>query len=222
MGEYRQNPDLAISYIADSIPAKRTGTVGINLQVMRLGDIGFACFSGELYSPTGRYMKEHAVLTNTLVVNHCWQRPEQINGYCADDWTLRNGGFGLRQASFAPGHLNTTLTRMMNTCFEKQGLPTYQKGDIIYFGAYPQRAGEPNGRPRLAWRVLDVGKDGTLTLITDKIIDIVPLTSTMLKAMNGAIAIFAHGLTVKAEVMLREIRKASTTWHSMRWRRNKS
>ena len=174
VGEYRQNPDLAISYIADSIPAKRTGTVGINLQVMRLGDIGFACFSGELYSPTGRYMKEHAVLSNTLVVNHCWQRPEQINGYCADDWTLRNGGFGLRQASFAPGHLNTTLTRMMNSCFEKQGLPTYQKGDIIYFGAYPQRAGEPNGRPRLAWRVLDVGKDGTLTLITDKIIDIVP------------------------------------------------
>lgn len=81
------------------IPAKKTGTVGINLQVMRLGDIGFACFSGELYSPTGKYMKEHAVLPNTLVVNHCWQRPEQINGYCADDWTLRNGGFGLRQAS---------------------------------------------------------------------------------------------------------------------------
>lgn len=173
INSFQDNPGLAVDYVADTIPGKEKGTVGINLQVLRLGNIAFACFSGELFCSTGKYMKAHSILPNTLVVNHCWQRPGQINGYCADDWTLRNGGFGQRQATFAPGYLDKTLTRMMNQCLERQGKLTYQKGDLVFFGSYPQEAGQPNGSPRLAWRVIATD-DSTVTLITDKIVDVLP------------------------------------------------
>ena len=111
---YVENPELIVGYGDTTIPAKDEGDFYVSLQNLRIGDIDLACFSGELFTSTGEYLKDNALLKDTLVVNHAWQRDEQNNGYCADDWTIENGGFGQRQAKYKPGYLNDALAGLLS------------------------------------------------------------------------------------------------------------
>ena len=71
------------------------------------------------------YLKDNALLDDTIVVNHAWQRDSQHNGYHADDWTIENGGFGQRQAKYEAGFLDAELTSMMNAFYEETGAWMY-------------------------------------------------------------------------------------------------
>lgn len=106
---------LSTGYESTSIPGKEGDDVYLSLQYIRIGTVNLACFSGELFSTTGRFLKENAVRPNTLIVNHAWQREEQDNGYHADDWTLLHGGFGQRQARYLPGYLDNALLALLHT-----------------------------------------------------------------------------------------------------------
>jgi len=105
---------LTTGFESTSIPGKDGGEVYLSLQYIRIGEVNLACFSGEMFSTTGEFLKENAARPNTLIVNHAWQRTEQDNGYHADDWTLLNGGFGQRQAKYLPGYLDKALLGLLH------------------------------------------------------------------------------------------------------------
>ena len=130
---YTSEISLECEYMETSIPAKEEGDYGVSLQMVRIGDVGLACFPGELFTSTGKYMKENALLDDTIVVNHAWQRDTQHNGYHADDWTIENGGFGQRQAKYQAGYLNDALTDMMNEFYEETGAWMYQEDGTAYY-----------------------------------------------------------------------------------------
>ncbi|MDY3765986.1 MAG: DUF6273 domain-containing protein [Lachnospiraceae bacterium] len=125
--EYTSDVDLVCEYTESTIPATEGGDYNISLQMLRIGDIGLACFPGELFSTTGVNMKENALLEDTIIVNHAWQRDTQNNGYHADDWTIENGGFGQRQAKFLPGYLDDALITLMNDFYMETGAWLYNE-----------------------------------------------------------------------------------------------
>lgn len=122
---YTSDVDLSCGFMESAIPATEGGNYAISLQMVRIGDIGLACFPGELFTATGMYLKDNALLDDTIVVNHAWQRDSQHNGYHADDWTIENGGFGQRQAKYEAGFLDAELTSMMNAFYEETGAWMY-------------------------------------------------------------------------------------------------
>ena len=122
---YTSDVDLQCGYLESSIPATDGSDYYLSLQMVRIGDIGLACFPGELFTSTGLNMKDSALLEDTIIVNHAWQRDEQNNGYHADDWTIENGGFGQRQAGYEEGYLDDALITMMNDYYEETGAWLY-------------------------------------------------------------------------------------------------
>lgn len=127
--DYSADAEVDYGFIDSSIPAaegSEDSEFPITVQMLRVGDIGLACFSGELFTSTGMYMKENALLEDTLVVNHAWQRDYQANGYCADDDTIEFGGFG-SNAKYQAGYLEEELTSMMNGFYEETGAWIYQE-----------------------------------------------------------------------------------------------
>ena len=121
--DYSADVEVEYEFIDSAIPASENyeeEEFPITLQMLRVGDIGLACFSGELFSATGMYMKENALLKDTIVVNHAWQRDYQANGYCADDESIALGGFGTN-AKYQTGYLTEELTSMMNQFYEETG-----------------------------------------------------------------------------------------------------
>ncbi|MDO4273742.1 MAG: DUF6273 domain-containing protein [Eubacteriales bacterium] len=118
--DYTDNIELDYKFIDATIPGSEGGEYPITLQMMRIGDIGLACFPGELFSSIGTYMKDNSLLEDTIIVNHTWQRDYQNNGYHADDESIELGGFGTN-AKYESGYLKETLTEMMNGFYEETG-----------------------------------------------------------------------------------------------------
>ncbi len=121
--DFTTDASISCEYLETSIPASEGSEddeYAVGLQMLRIGDIGLACFSGELFSTIGLDMKDAALLPDTLVVNNCWSRYGQANSYHADDAAIERGGFGTN-ARYAEGYLTDALIDMMNEFYVETG-----------------------------------------------------------------------------------------------------
>jgi len=85
----------------------------MSMQLLRLGDIAFVGFPGELYSSLGAYIREHADLPYTMVVNNTWNWPKSDVFYCEDDEGIIDPGFGGNHG-FKVGAIAPSLTSLTN------------------------------------------------------------------------------------------------------------
>lgn len=112
--------DISSAYGGTEIPATEehdADTFGLQLQVLRIGDIAFVGCAGELFNSIGLYMQENSILEDTIIVNHVWTHEEQSLSYLADDDGRINGGQGCN-APYEPGYINDALTDLMNELLE--------------------------------------------------------------------------------------------------------
>ena len=114
---YTSDIDLSASYAETVIP----DDYPVALQVIRIGDIALACFPGELFSTIGLDIKASSLLKDTIVVNNCWSRYGQKNGYHADDAAIDAGGFGTN-AAYKKGYLTDALIGILNDALVETGI----------------------------------------------------------------------------------------------------
>jgi len=84
-----------------------------SLQLLRLGDIAFIGYPGELYSSLGVYIREHSDLPYTLVFNNTWNWPNSDIMYCEDDEGIIDPGFGGNH-HFKLGAIAPSLSALAN------------------------------------------------------------------------------------------------------------
>jgi hypothetical protein len=110
------------AYLTDTIPQNDGSSYPVTLQMLRIGDIAFAAFPGELFTTTGATIKENASLKDVLIVNHAWQSFSQSPNYWADDYTIEVDGFGANRHNYKPGYLAPTLAKMNNQLIDETTL----------------------------------------------------------------------------------------------------
>jgi hypothetical protein len=117
-------PNFTMSYAEGitSIPNERgsnSADFALHLKVLRIGDIAFVGSPAELFSSIGKYMKDNAMLNNTIVFNHTWTQEEAFNGYLLDDYARIHGGYGGGSLAYQTGYINKALTDLMNDLISK-------------------------------------------------------------------------------------------------------
>jgi neutral ceramidase len=123
---YTRKADVNSAYMESPIPSNTgKGNAEISLQMLRIGDIAFAAFPGELFTSTGMTMKDKSLLKNTIIVNHAWQKISQSPNYHVDDDTLAKNGFGADRAYYKAGFLTPTLSSMTNRLIKETNQWTF-------------------------------------------------------------------------------------------------
>lgn len=84
------------------------------LQVLRVGDISFVAFPGELYNSFGRTMKANSITEHTIVMNNAADLDGIRLGYLADDEALEIGGYAALTGRYQPGFAASGLVTLMN------------------------------------------------------------------------------------------------------------
>jgi neutral ceramidase len=94
----------------------------VRLHLMRLGDVAFYGFSGELYSSLGQRIKEISRMENTILINHDATLVAR-SGYIFDDETLArdisNRLPGHRNSHMLPGYILESLETLTLEMFQK-------------------------------------------------------------------------------------------------------
>lgn len=83
--------------------------VGINLSVLKVGDIVFAGISGELFTEIGKYIKTESPGVNTVVITHC----NGSSGYLCTDEAYPEGGYEVATSRTMPGTEQLIKRNMM-------------------------------------------------------------------------------------------------------------
>jgi hypothetical protein len=112
---------VSFAYGGATLPAYADGgkPFGIQLKLLRIGDIALVGNPGEIYNSTGVYMREHSLLRDTLVSNKnvsFTQQYEQFLSYIPDDYALIHDGWHATTAAmkrYKVGTLEDGYTTLM-------------------------------------------------------------------------------------------------------------
>ncbi|MDQ6417924.1 hypothetical protein RB620_00605 [Paenibacillus sp. LHD-117] len=91
----------------------------LGIQVLRIGDIAYAGFPGELFNAHGLYIKENSTIKDMIVVNKVAQSDGVDYRYIPDDYSLEHGGFRALAAGFKPGYVSPSLSILTNKLIDK-------------------------------------------------------------------------------------------------------
>jgi neutral ceramidase len=110
---------VSYAYGGSTIPNYTDGgkDFGLNLKLLRIGDIALVGNPGEMFNSIGVYMKNHSLLKNTLIVNNCRTYTEQytqFTTYIPDDDAMINNGFHGNPKLYKVGSVNDGFTALMN------------------------------------------------------------------------------------------------------------
>lgn len=117
--EMKQGMDVAFGYDGTTIPSKtaESGEWGVQLQLIRIGNIALVGHGGELYNSFAVEMRENSLLENTLVVDNTWTHEEQHIDYHPDDNAMINGSYHNTEL-YEAGYLKDALIEVMNHLIE--------------------------------------------------------------------------------------------------------
>ncbi len=118
--------DAKISYAfgTATLPAYKSGEpdAGIQLKLLRIGDIALIGNPAELFNSTGVYMRDHSLLKDTLVSNQNRSYNGQAapyTSYMPDDYALIHDGWHTgNNKRYKVGTIDGTFTSLMNKLIE--------------------------------------------------------------------------------------------------------
>lgn len=113
------NVKISYAFGTASLPAYKDGEkdFGIQLKLLRIGDIALVGNPAELFNSTGVYMREHSLLKDTLVSNQNRSfdgNPAPFTSYLPDDYALIHDGWHTNNKMYKVGTIDGGFTTLMN------------------------------------------------------------------------------------------------------------
>lgn len=114
------NAKVSYAFGTSTLPAYKEGEAdfGIQLKLLRIGDIALVGNPAELFNSTGVYMREHSLLKDTLVSNQNRSyngQPAPFTSYLPDDYALIHKGWHTgNNMRYKVGTIDGGFTSLMN------------------------------------------------------------------------------------------------------------
>ena len=135
IGEWENDVDIATGYAGTTIPSAKTdeetenwaestgatvpatdtgyGEFGVQLQLLRLGDLALIGHGGELYNSFTKALQNNTDIKHLLVFDNVWSHEEQYITYHPDDYAIEHGSYH-STTQYEPGYLEDALISLAN------------------------------------------------------------------------------------------------------------